>query len=343
MSAPRPRSLALLLAAVAWATAAGCGDSGSAATEGAKDRPRLAYVTNGVDDFWTIASKGVEAAERDFDADCDVLMPHEGSADQQRRIEDLLTRGVDGLAISPIDAANQVEMIDRACERTNVITHDSDAPGTKRLCYVGVDNYSAGRMCGELVKEAMPGGGSVIVFVGRLEQDNARKRRQGLIDELLDRSEDASRYDEPGTVLTGTKYTILDTRTDQFDHARAKGNAEDAIARYPDLGCMVGLFAYNVPNCLQALAGAGKLGAIRVVSFDENAATLQGIVDGHVHGTVVQNPYGYGYESVRILAALARGDRSVLPAGGFLDVPARSIRRADVEAFRDELERLTGK
>ncbi len=342
MSAPRHPWLAMTLAVAPWIGWA-CGDASSSGGEPSEGRPRLAYVTNGVDDFWTIASKGVAAGERDFDADCDVLMPHEGSADQQRRIEDLLTRGVDGIAISPIDAANQIEMIDEACARTNVITHDSDAPGTKRLCYVGVDNYAAGRMCGELVKEALPDGGSVMVFVGRLEQDNARKRRQGLIDELLDRSDDPSRYDEPGTVLTGAKYTILDTRTDQFDHARAKGNAEDAIARYPDLGCMVGLFAYNVPNCLQALAGAGKLGTIRVVSFDENQATLQGILDSHVHGTVVQNPYGYGYESVRILAALARGDRSVLPPGGFVDVPARSIRRADVEAFRDELNRLTGK
>ena len=56
----------------------------------------------------------------------------------------------------------------------------------------------------------------------------------------------------------------------------------------------------------------------------------------------MQNPYKYGYESVRILAALARGDRSVLPANGYLDVPARRITKTNVDAFWSELKQLTG-
>jgi ribose transport system substrate-binding protein len=67
-----------------------------------------------------------------------------------------------------------------------------------------MSNYDAGRMCGELVKEAMPGGGSVMIFVGRVEQDNARLRRQGVIDELLDRSHDPTRFDPPGEVIRGS-------------------------------------------------------------------------------------------------------------------------------------------
>ena len=68
--------------------------------------------------------------------------------------------------------------------------------------------------------------------------------------------------------------------------------------------------------------------------------TLQGIIDGEIHGTVVQNPYRYGYESVRVLAGLARGDDSVLPRGGFQDIPARQIRRDNAGQFRDELREL---
>jgi len=55
---------------------------------------------------------------------------------------------------------------------------------------------------------------------------------------------------------------------------------------------------------------------------------------------VVQSPYQYGYESVRVLAALARGDRSVLPESKFIDIPARAITRDNVEVFRTELEAL---
>src|SRR5438552_13219157 len=136
-------------------------------------KPRVAYVTNGIASFWVIAEAGVKAGGEKYGAIANAYMPAEGIADQKRIIEDLLTRGVDGIDISPIDPANQADLIDQACEQTKVITHDSDAPGTKRLCYIGMDNYTAGRMCGKLVKEAMPEGGSVMIFIGRLEQDNS--------------------------------------------------------------------------------------------------------------------------------------------------------------------------
>jgi ribose transport system substrate-binding protein len=305
-------------------------------------KPTVAYVTNGIASFWVVAEKGARAAARDFDANVEIRMPPDGVGDQKRMVQDLLTRGIDGIAISPIDPSNQADTLDEIAERTRLITHDSDAPESKRLCYVGMDNYSAGRLCGQLVKEAMPDGGSVMIFVGRLGQLNAQQRRQGLVDELLDRDFDPSRNDAPGSVIRGEKYVILDTRTDGFDFAKAKSEAQDAIARHRDLGCMVGLFAYNPPKILEAVREAGKQKQIQIVAFDEEDDTLQGIIDGDIYGTVVQNPYMYGYESVRILAALARGDESVLPEGGFVDIPARKITRENVEEFRDELKTLTG-
>jgi ribose transport system substrate-binding protein len=258
-------------------------------------------------------------------------------------IEDLLARKVDGIAVSPIDADNQTPFLKEVGKKTRMITHDSDAPFCDRICYVGMDNYEAGRMCGQLVKKALPDGGSVIIFVGRLGQDNARLRRQGVIDELLGRSVDATRYDEPGQVLKNGKYEVLDTRTDDFDFAKAKAQAQDAIVKYPKLGCMVGLFEYNPPIMLEALSGAGKLKTIKVVGFDENDKTLKSIQDGDAEGTIVQNPYKYGFESVRVLHALAKGDRSVVPANGFINIPARSITKENVDEFWAELKKLTGK
>ena len=123
-----------------------------------EERPRVAHVTNGVASFWTIAEKGAEAGGLDFNADVDVLMPAEGITQQHQMIEDLLTRGADGIAVSPIDPVNQTDLFNDAAEETVLITHDSDAPDSNRRCYIGMDNYDAGRMCGELVKEAMPDG-----------------------------------------------------------------------------------------------------------------------------------------------------------------------------------------
>lgn len=318
------------------------GSAGGGAAKSGK-KPKIAYITNGVDPFWNTARAGMSAAAKEFDVDAIFEAPPKGTVDQKRIVESLLTSGIDGIAISPVDAKNQVDLINQACAVTKVITHDSDAPDSKRLCFVGMDNYKAGRAAGKLVKEAIPNGGKVMLFVGRLEQLNAQQRRQGIIDELLDKPEQSlasMTYDPPGKPLSGAKYTILDTRTDNFDYARAKANAEDAITAFPDLACMVGLFAYNPPNCLEALKSARKNGQIKLVAFDEQNATLQGIIDGDIHGTVSQQPYYYGYESVRILAALARGDNSVLPKGGFLEVPIVQVRKDNVQDFWAKLKKL---
>ena len=321
------------------------GGSAAAAPAAGGKKKKLAYVTNGVDPFWNTAAAGVRAAEKEFDVDCEVLMPPKGIIDQKRMLEGLLARGVDGIAISPIDARNQVGLINEAAARCPVITHDSDAPDSMRLCFVGMDNYKAGRAAGKLVKEALPAGGKVMLFVGRLEQLNAQQRRQGVIDELMDKPVQALaavQYTPPGQPVTSPsgRYVVLDTRTDNFDYARAKANAQDAMASVPDLACMVGLFAYNGPNCLGAVKEAGKIGKIQIVSFDEQDAVLQGILDGSVFGTISQQPYYYGYQSVRILKGLATGDKSLLPPGGFFEVPIVEVRKANAQQFWTDLKKM---
>ena len=70
--------------------------------------------------------------------------------------------------------------------------------------------------------------------------------------------------------------------------------------------------------------------------------TLQGIVDGSVHGTISQQPYEYGYHSVRILAGLMKGDQSVLPEGGVFEVPIVEVRKDNVDEFWANLKTLKG-
>ena len=302
-----------------------------------KDPPKIAFVTNGVAFFWVLAKAGAEAAAKDTGASVSVHMPPSGIGDQKRILEDLVVRGVDAIAVSPIDPANQTDTLNNVARRALLVTHDSDAPESPRLCYIGVDNYEAGRMCGRLVREALPDGGEIAIFVGRLEQDNARRRRQGLIDELLGRDSNPDRFDPPGATVSGNGFTVVGTFTDQFDRAKAKANVEDVIARYPNLDGMAGLFEYNPPLMLEALERAGKAGTIEVVAFDEAPETLEGIRKGTVHATVVQDPYMYGYRSVELLDRLCRGDVSTLPKDGFMNVPAKAIRKANLAAFEAEL------
>jgi len=315
----------------------------------AKKRPRVAFVTNCVAQFWTVAKFGVEAGEKEFDVEAVVRMPANGTAEEQKRIlEDLLAKGVEGIAVSPKDPENMTALLDKVASRSVLLTHDSDAPKSKRLCYIGMDNYDAGRLCGQLVQEAIPNGGPVVIYIGNLDQDNARRRRQGVIDQLLGRSHDPNRFDKQDAALRGEKYEIRATFTDQFDRQKAKAAAQDALVRWRDIACMVGLFEYEVPLVLEAVQSANRLSEIEIVGFDEAEATLQGILDGHIHGTVVQNPFEYGRRSLQLLGQLLREPdekkrEALLPKNRVIDIPARQIRKADVAEFWEDLKKKTGK
>ena len=310
--------------------------------QGKSGKPRFAFVTNMPASFWVIAKKGVEKAGNDFGVETSYHMPTGNAAGQKSVLENLLARGVDGIAVSVSDPANQTDILDKIAKKTILVTVDADAPDSERLVYIGVDNYTAGRQCGKLVREALPGGGKVMIFVGSVDQDNGRRRRQGVIDELVGRDSDPSRFDPIDKGVTGNGYEILGTLTDQGDPARAKANAEDTLSRHPDIGCMIGLFAYNPPAIMEALSQANKLNKVKIVAFDEDNDTLQGIIDGTVSGTIVQNPYEYGYKSIEVLVALNKEDTSLIPENKFIDIPARTIVKDNVVAFWDDLKIKTG-
>ena len=307
------------------------------------EKSDFAYVTNGVDPFWDLCAAGVRIAEREFGVKCEVHMPTKGVVDQKRILEAMVAKGVKGIAVSPVDPENQTGHLNEIAQVTKLITHDADAPESDRLVYIGTDNYKAGRALGQLVKEAIPDGGEVMIFVGRLEQLNARQRRQGVIDELLNRAHQMLgqvKFDEVAKEFKGDKYTVLDTRTDNFDKAKAKANAEDAITKYKNLACMVGLFAYNPPACIDAIKEAGKLDQIKVCGFDEQESFLQAIKDGHAHGTISQQPWNYGYNSVKLLKSIMDGDTSAIPENRFIDVGYKVITKANIDEFWAEKKKM---
>src|SRR6185369_13761380 len=239
---------------------------------------------------------------------------------------DLVSTGIAGIAISPVDPDNQTQLINDTAKKALVITQDSDAPKSDRALYIGTDNVAAGRQAGELVKEALPNGGKIMVFVGKSDARNAAERFQGLKE-----------------ALQGSKVEILDIRTDDTDRARAKSNAADTLVKYPDIAGLVGLWSYNGPAILNAVKDAGKVGQVKIVCFDEEDETLTGVKEGSIFGTVVQQPYEFGYQSVHLLAKVLAGDRSVIPANKQKIVSTLVIRKSEVDAFRTKLNQLRGR
>jgi len=306
---------------------AGCGQQDRTGETGGSGRKlRLAFVSNNGANFWTIARRGTEDAVKTL-TNVEVLfrIPSTGSAaEQQQILDDLLASGVDGIAVSPVDPANQTEALNRIAEKTLLICVDSDAPDSKRVCYIGTDNVAAGRQAGQLIKQALPNGGKIMVFVGKTDAQNAKERLQGIKDEIA-----------------GSKVEIIDVRTDDTDPVRAQKNVEDTLVKYPDVAGLVGLWSYNGPAILNAVRDGGKLGKVKIVCFDEEADVLNGIAEGTVFGTVVQQPYEFGKQAVTRMAEYRHGNRQAL-AGGRQIVPTISLQKDNVAGFQTRLKQLLG-
>src|SRR4030095_11105764 len=272
---------------------------------------RLAFITNNAADFWTIARKGTEKADAELqDVSVEFRLGDGTAAAQKRILDDVLAKGVDGIAISPVDPANQTAMLNDAAKQALVFTHDSDAPDSRRECYVGTDNVAAGRPAGEVIKEALPQGGRIAIFVGKLDARNAQERLQGIKESIA-----------------GSTIAIIDVRTDDTDQVRAKANVSEMLVSHPDVSALVGLWSYNGPAILNAVRDASRIGQVKIIAFDEDDETLSGVTSGAIVGTVVRQPYECGFQSVTLLEKALKGDRSGIPPGRQVFIPTRVIRQ----------------
>jgi ribose transport system substrate-binding protein len=322
MKASPGRSVIFILISLLILANASCNKTGEA------KKTRIAFITNNTSDFWTIARKGTEKAQAELpNVEIEFRINSEPTAaGQQRIVDDLLAKGVDGIAISPVDPKNQTQLINRAASQAVVFTQDSDAPNSNRACYIGTDNEAAGRQAGQLVKEALPEGGRIMVFVGTMDAQNAQDRYRGL-----------------KQTLEGTNVEIIDVRTDGGESVNAKRNAADTLVKYPDIVGMVGLWAYNGPAILGAVKEAGKIGKVKIVAFDEEDATLTGIKDGAIYGTIVQQPFEFGYQSMIKLAKAIGGDKSGIPGNKLDIVQTLAIKKDGVDDFIVKINKLRGR
>jgi ribose transport system substrate-binding protein len=282
-------------------------------------KPKIAVVTNCTDPFWDLAEAGANKAARDFDVELTFRQPERMAAEVQKPIIDAwVNQGFSGIAVSVIDPKGQTEDLRLVAKKVTLVTMDNDAADTGRVCYVGVDNKEAGRAVGRLIKKVLPNGGTLALFIGSTTSANGQARPAGVLEELATAEKNGTPGKHPQRPELSGKfygnYFLVDgePKTDNGEKEKAASNAQAMLSRVdgiPDL-CFAGLYAYNPPAILEAVRAKNLVGKVKIVGFDENPETLKAIADGHIEGTVVQDPFNYGYKSVEILAAEARGDTS---------------------------------
>jgi ribose transport system substrate-binding protein len=240
---------------------------------------------------------------------------------------------VQGIAISPLDAEGQTDLINQLVRREKkVVTFDSDAPLSTRQSHVGASNFAAGRICARMVSEALPDGGKIAVLAANLTKDNILDRKSGLQERIAQMADDVPEGSPP-------KYLIVGYLVDNGNRSKCEENIRNTLNEHPDLGVIVGLNARHGPILLSLLKELDKLGKVKLVTFDDADETLQGIEDGHIFATLAQDPYRYGYEAVTTLATLCSGDETSLPivGRGSTYLSAEPIRRENLDDFRAKL------
>jgi ribose transport system substrate-binding protein len=314
---------------------------------------KISVVTNNPEDFWTICEKGAKDAADKEGVELSFRRPDKGDAGIQLNIiNEEVAKGAKGIAVSVINPEEQTPELKVIANKTNLFTMDNDATESGRLCYIGTDNYEAGKAVGRLVKEVMPKGGTIAIFVGQITPINARLRFQGVVDEL------AGQKDAKGPKFGNFTLYKGEAITDDAKRANCVDNAKDALEKLKGTEniCMVGLWAYNAPAILEAAKSKEMLNKIKIVSFDEYPDTLTAIQAGEIYATVVQDPYNFGYKSVELLAQIAKtGDKSVATNKPIQNIDYRVVvkeaandpvtgkPRLAAKDFEAELKRLMGK
>src|SRR6201985_3706136 len=299
----------------------------SGASQG-QGKKQLAFVVNGASDFWKAAEAGVKKAQTELpNYSLSFKYPEQSSAAIQTRImDDLVAAGVAGILVSPVDPKTMGDALNRVGGQVALFTTDSDAPNSKRVVYIGSSNTDAAKQAGQLMVKAMPNGGKCMGFVGLPGADNARERIEGVKE-----------------TIKGTKIELVDVRADDIDQTRAKRNVEDILAAMPDVSCLVGFYSYNTPRIYEVLKEAGKLDEIRIIGFDEDPITLGGVKEGSIVGTVVQQPFEWGYQGMKLMAKYIEGDKSGIPANGIIIVPGKVIDKANVDDFMGQMKQMLRK
>jgi ribose transport system substrate-binding protein len=326
------RKLGLVLAALLLLL--GCNNAGKGSAEGSSTGApaaakvvKLAFVTNNPSQFWKIAEAGLRKYEKEGKVQVDLKMPPNGTPEDQNQIlQNLASQGYDAIAVSVIAPQDQLRILNEVAEKTNLITFDSDAEKSKRLLYIGTNNFEAGKALGERIVKLLPEGGKIAVFVGTLSSDNAAQRLAGIEAAIKDK-----------------RIEIVDKREDNTDRAKARSNVEDIINAHNDLNLVVGLWNYNGPAIAAAIEGLGKQGQIKAAVFDEDDATLDAIKSGTIEATVVQKPFQFGYLSAQWMHQLATNQAEAmkaLPPNRIIDTGVTVIDKSNVEAFSAELAEM---
>jgi ribose transport system substrate-binding protein len=257
--------------------------------------------------YWFQVKDGMESAMKELNIDCEFNGPVQAAdvAKQVEIMESLIFRRVDGIAVSPNDPEGISSVIDQAMQAgIPVITFDSDAPHSKRICYIGTDNYQAGCEAARQMVRFTGSAGAYAIMTGGLGALNLNERIRGFRDELK----------STGAQLQEMNMLACDDDTD-----RALMQMEDVTRSVP------ALTGWFVTGCWPTVApreaflnSINRRTDLVIIGFDTVQEQLELVKEGLVQALIGQRPYLMGQKSVETLYDILKNkmpDRVIINTG----------------------------
>jgi ribose transport system substrate-binding protein len=281
--------------------------------------------------FFDLARDGCKKAEADIpNIECLYIGPGEHTeAEQVQIVQDLISQGVDGIAVSPSNAAAMATALKAAKDAgIPTLTWDADLlpeDAANRAAFIGTKNYDIGVNLAKIAQAKKPNGGKICLQTGGASAANHNERLQGIRDTLAGRSGTAP----PGDPLKGENgWTEVDgcPLITNDDSATAVQQLQDILGKYADLDVYIttGAFTQWSDNAfrqaIEPYKGRIADGSLVFASADTLDMQMAQLKEGLSNGQVGQRPFQMGYLAMQRLLDLKNGKTLQDPEYTGLDV-----------------------
>jgi ribose transport system substrate-binding protein len=282
--------------------------------------------------YWQEAKIGFLAAAREMNANAEFTGPNTYSpAEELKSFQAAVASHPSGILVSPAQASAFQGAINHAIQiGIPVICVDSDSPGSKRVLFIGTNNYEAGLTSGRLIASLMHQRGRIVV-VTIPGQFNLDERLRGVQDAI-----------KPYSYMS-----VFEIANDQGVPQTADQEVSSLLQRNVEVNGILCLEASGGPGAARAVDRYGDGGKIPVVAMDANPETLDGISKGVITATVAQKPYTMAFYGLRFLLDLHNDSvhefkadwqkAPVSPLPSVVDTGTEIINASNVDDYRNAL------
>ena len=281
--------------------------------------------------FFDLARDGCYKAQEELaDVTCEYIGPGEHTEMEQIQIvQDLISKGVDGIAVAPSNAPAMAKAL-RAAQEAGiaVMTWDSDLlpeDAGLRTTYVGTYNYDIGVNLAKLAMARHPDGGAICLQTGGAAAANHNERLKGARDTLAG----ADTGTPPGTTLSGengwTEISGCPLITNDDGNVAVNGMT-DILAANPDMTVFLSTGAFTqwydnaYRQAVEPYMGRLNDGSLTIVVADTLPMQMEQLAEGMANGNVGQRPFEMGYRAMYIMKEIVEGKEVDDPIYTGLDV-----------------------